>query len=83
MYAEIIGFIASTVTVVGFAYGFYRNLKGDLREDIYQVKLEIREIKDRQNFFENKLISMEERMFLLATGKTISQAILEEKLKEK
>jgi hypothetical protein len=33
--------------------------------------------------FESRMNSLEERMFLLATGKSLSQAILEEKMKKK
>lgn len=61
-------FIASVITIVGFVYAFLRNFKTDVNSHLDKL--------------EKKIDSLEERMFYMATGKSLSQAILEEKMKK-
>jgi hypothetical protein len=70
----IVTLIATTITIIGFVYGFLRNFKADIigRTD---------RIEKRMDLFEHKLMSMEECMFLMATGKKLEDAILEERMK--
>lgn len=53
--------------VVGIIYQFFRNLKADIHDQI-----------NKQN---EKFALLEDRIFWLATGKKLQDAILEEKLK--
>jgi len=70
---EMIGGLAVTaVTIIGFVYAFLRNFKSDMKESMHN---EISEIK-------KKIDIMDERIFWLATGRKLSDAILEEKMKE-
>ena len=55
------------ITVIGFVYGFLRNFKIDIKTDINNINL--------------RIDILEERMFWLATGKTLRDAILEERMK--
>ncbi len=68
--------IGTGIAVIGFVYAFLRNFKTDINSHIDRLE-------KRMDMFDAKIISIEERMFLLSTGKTLSQAILEEKMKEK
>lgn len=60
--------IITGITVIGFVYGFLRNFKSD--------------INDRIQKMENRMDNLDERMFQLATGKSLKDAILEEKMKK-
>jgi hypothetical protein len=66
---EMLTMMGSAIAIIGFVYAFLRNFKQDIRSDI--------------NKMENRLDRLEDHMFQLATGKSLSQAILEEKMKEK
>ena len=63
-----LGFIASVITIIGFVYAFLRNFKIDINKHID-------EIKQRQDL-------IDDRMFLLATGKSLSEALKEERMKK-
>lgn len=67
--------IGTFFATIAFIYTIYRNLKSDMR-------LEIQTLSQRMDVMDNRLNSIEERMFLLSTGKTLAQAILEEKMKQ-
>jgi hypothetical protein len=58
--------IGVIITVIGTNVALFAWLRSD--------------IGSLENKFEAKLNSLEERMFYLATGKSLSQAILEEKM---
>ncbi len=75
--------IGTGVTVIGFIYAFLRNFKIDINSHIDKLEKRMDMFEKRMDIFDAKIISLEERMFLLSTGKTLSQAILEEKMKEK
>lgn len=60
--------VITGLTVIGFVYGFLRNFKSDINTKL-----------DRM---EKRIDILEERMFWVATGKKLEDAILEEKLKE-
>jgi hypothetical protein len=60
--------IGTIIAVIATNIGLFAWLKSD--------------ISSLENKFESKLNSLEERMFYLSTGKTLSQAILDEKMKE-
>ena len=62
-----LGFIASIITIIGFVYAFLRNFKIDINSHIDKIE-------KRQDL-------QDERMFLLATGKNLADAIKEEKMK--
>jgi len=74
--ATILTAVGATVTVIGFVYGFLRNFKIDLN-------LRIDKFEKRMDAFDEKILSLEERMFWLATGKTLADAIVEERIKRK
>ncbi len=57
--------IGTGLGVVGLMYSIIRNFKSDVVARIDKL--------------EDKIISIEERMFWLATGKTLKEAILEQK----
>jgi hypothetical protein len=63
----VITVIGVGIAVIGFVYGFLRNFKVDIKADINNMNLRIN--------------TLEERMFWLATGKTLKDAILEERMK--
>jgi hypothetical protein len=60
--------IGTGLGIIGFTYGFLRNFKNDVNKKI--DRLEIR------------LDQQDDRMFWLMTGKTLSEAILAEKVKK-
>lgn len=45
------------------------------------LKITVKAIEKKMDKLETKIDTLEERMFLLSTGKTLAQAILEEKMK--
>jgi hypothetical protein len=55
------------VTTIGIIYQFFRNFKTD--------------INARMDRIDERITSLEERMFFLATGKTLAEAIMLEKMK--
>ncbi len=65
---EILGLIGTGITVIGFIYAIMRNFKTDVNARI--DKLEIR------------MDMLDERMFLLSTGKTLAEAIKEDHVKK-
>ncbi|MGZ3732898.1 MAG: hypothetical protein ACXU9U_04100 [Parachlamydiaceae bacterium] len=65
--AIILTLLATTVTIIGFVYGFLRNFKTDINSHIDRL--------------EKKMDSLEERMFYMAKGKKLEDAILEERMK--
>ncbi|QYF48699.1 hypothetical protein RHABOEDO_000903 [Candidatus Rhabdochlamydia oedothoracis] len=76
--------LAATATVIGVIYGFLQNFKAEIKVDInnHIDRLETRmdKLEERLDARVNKL---EERMFWLATGKKLEDAILEEQMKRK
>lgn len=72
MWAEILTVIGCAITIIGFVYGFLRNFKSDIKQNI----------GEQLSRMEKRIDTLEERMFWLATGKTLDAAILEEKMKQ-
>ena len=70
--------IGAAVAVIASVYQFLRNFKIDIKTDING---HIDRLEKRMNNFENKINSIEERMFWMATGKKLEDAILEERIK--
>lgn len=66
-FSLFLGFISAVATIVGLVYAIMRNFKID--------------VIARMDKMESRIDSLEERMFYMATGKTLSAAILEEKMK--
>ncbi len=64
-----LGFIATAVTIIGFVYSFLNNFKQDVNSHIDRL--------------DKRMDLSDDRMFLLATGKSLADAILEERLKRK
>lgn len=60
--------IGTMVAIVGIVYAFLRNFKTD--------------ICSRMDKTEARLTSLEERIFYVATGKTLAEAMMLEKKKE-
>mgnify|MGYP001616742566 CR=1 FL=1 len=65
----VLGFFISVLTIIGFVYTFLRNFKID-------INLHIDKLEKRMDI-------LDERMFLLATGKTLREAMIEEEIKKK
>ena len=59
--------IGTGLAVMGFVYGIMRNFKSDIKEQINAIAI-------RQD-------DLDRRIFFLATGKTLREAILEEKIR--
>ena len=64
---QFLSLAGAVITVIGFVYTFLRNFKADIKTDIKKM--------------ESRIDTLEERMFWLATGKTLQDAILEERMK--
>jgi hypothetical protein len=60
---------------VGFIYQALSNFKADIDRRMDRFE-------SRMDSFDDKIISLEERMFHLATGKTLAEAIILEKMKK-
>lgn len=73
-WSVILTVLGTGAAVIGLVYTFLRNFKTDINEKIGKLDA-------RMNVFENRMTSLEERMFWLATGKTLQDAILEERMK--
>jgi len=63
--------IGTAIATIAFVYAFLRNFKNDINSHI--DKLEAR--------LEARMNSLEERMFYMATGKKLEDAIKEERMK--
>lgn len=63
----LLSLFATAITIIGFVYGFLRNFKADINKHIEKS--------------EKRIDLLEERMFWLATGKKLEDAILEERMK--
>lgn len=72
--AIILTLLATTVAIIGFVYGFLKNIKDDISGHIDRLE-------KRMDIFESRITSMEERIFWMATGKKLEDAILEERMK--
>lgn len=59
---------------IGIIYQFFRNFKGD-------VSVQFDRLEKRMDASDSRISSLEERMFFMATGKTLTEAILLEKIK--
>jgi len=70
--------IGCSIGIVSFVYAIMRNMKADIKQD-FESRFAI--FDKRMDSFDRRLNSMQEQMFLLSTGKTLAQAILEEKMK--
>lgn len=79
--AILLTLLATTITIIGFVYGFLRNFKTDINAHIDRLEIRMDRLDTRMDLFEHKLMSLEERMFLMLTGKRLEDAILEERLK--
>jgi hypothetical protein len=66
-WTQVVTTIGTGLTVIGLVYTFIRNFKAD--------------IGGKFDKMEKRIDTLEERMFWLATGKTLTDAILEEKMK--
>lgn len=63
-------------TIIGTGLAFWGILYGTLRNFKMDVNKHIDDLTNRQNI-------LDERMFQLSTGKTLREAIMEEKMKKK
>lgn len=71
--------VGTGVGVISVIYAFLRNFKDDMNRSVEKLETNIEKLETR---FENRINSLEERMFLMATGKTLHDAILEERMKK-
>lgn len=69
------GEVLTGLTVIGFVYTFLRNFKTDINASIERLE-------KRMDRSDERITSLEERMFYMATGKSLQEAILEEKIKK-
>lgn len=67
--------IGVVFTGVALVYAFLRNFKTDINAHIDRLEKQIASIEKRQT-------SLDERMFFLATGKTLAEAIKDEHLNQ-
>jgi len=67
--------LGTTLGGVALVYTFLLNFKEDINSHIDRLEKRIDGIEARQS-------SQDDRMFLMSTGKTLAQAILDEKLKK-
>lgn len=87
VFSNIIWPNLGTLITVGAAaagvFGFFkRSLSKELTKEIKGINTHIDRLDKRMDTFEAKIISLEERMFWMATGKKLGDAILEEKMKQ-
>lgn len=61
--------IGGSVAVISFGYAYLRNFRQDINQRIDKM--------------ENRLDSLEERIFLLATGRTLEEAMIQQAVKRK
>jgi len=66
--------IGTGMAVLALVYTFLRNFKTDLKEQVKGITDQINKICARQD-------DLDARIFFLATGKTLREAILEEKMR--
>jgi len=59
--------VITGLTVIGFVYGFLRNFKND--------------IKSQMDRLEKRIDAQDNKIFFLATGRTLQEAIIQEKMK--
>lgn len=78
--AVVLTGIGTFVAIVGYLSGFRKEIKEEIREEIRDFREEMREMRIE---FKADSRALEERIFLLATGKTLSQAMLEEEQKRR
>lgn len=69
MNGEMATIIGTGVGVIGSVYIFFRNFKTDMNAHM--------------NRLEQRIDTIDERMFYLSTGRSLQDAILAEKMKEK
>ena len=75
--------VGTGVAVISFKHTIIKNLKDHVKKDNKELKDDVnRNIEKLETRFENRINSLEERMFLMATGKTLHDAILEERMKK-
>ena len=73
---DILTALGTVITILGFCYAIIRNFRIDMDSKFDRID-------KRMDNFEKKIISMEERMFWMATGKRLEDVILEEYKKGK
>lgn len=66
--------VVTGLGVLGLVYTFLRNFKTDMKDSFASLE-------KRMDRTDDRITSLEERMFLMATGKTLAEAILEEKIR--
>jgi cell division protein FtsB len=66
--------IGTGIAVLALVYAFLWNFKTDIKESI-------KDLSARMDRTDDRITSLEERMFLMATGKTLTEAILEERIR--
>lgn len=66
-WSVILTSLGTSITIIGFIYAILRNFKID--------------VNNRMDKFEKRIDDIDEKIFFLATGRTLTQAILDEKIK--
>lgn len=66
--------ILGCFAIVASIYGIMRHFRSDIKESIA-------DLASRMDRTDARITSLEERMFLMATGKTLAEAILEERIR--
>lgn len=84
--------VGSAAAIIACFFTFFQGLKNDLRNFKSDIKDDIighidlldkgmGSMNKRMDTFESKISSLEERIFWMATGKKLEEAILEERMK--
>jgi hypothetical protein len=74
--------LGTTLGGVALVYIFLQNFKEDINNHIDRLESRMNRMDIRADKFENRMSLMDERMFMVLTGKQLKDAILEEKLKK-
>ncbi len=70
--------ISCSVGIIGFMYSIMRNFKNDING---RMDRRLDAFEKRMDVFDAKILSLDERMFWLSTGKSLADAIKEERMK--
>lgn len=86
-YITLSSVIGTGIGTVSIMYSFLRNFKQDIRNEMNykfdHLEKRMDSFDARMGSFERRIDHIDDRMFFMMTGRTLSQAILEEKMKEK
>lgn len=71
--------IATGITIIGFVYLMLRDFKDEVCSRFDKLEKRMAQKEQRMVLFENKLISKDDLIFWVITGKKIEDVLLEER----